>query len=140
MADKGIVKLGDISQIGIAVRDADKVVEAWSSTFGFSNWHYQERGGIDAKGRPWKTKIVISKFGPIDFELIQPVEGRIVQSRLLETYGEAIHHIAFPVADVEQATAQLEGRSGYKIVFKGDPFTYIEIPGGVTIELVPQRS
>ncbi|MDD5038760.1 MAG: VOC family protein [Dehalococcoidales bacterium] len=140
MADKGIVKLGDICQIGIAVRDADKVVEAWSKNFGFSNWRYVERGGIDAKGRPWKTKLVMSKFGPVEFELIQPLEGRIVQSRLLETYGEGIHHIAFPVPDVAKSTAQLEGREGIKIVLKGDAFTYAEIPGGVTIELLPPRS
>ncbi len=139
MAGNDIVKLGDMSQVGIVVRDADKVIEAWSSTFGFSNWRYVDRSGTDAKGRSFKYKVAHSKFGPIDFELIQPIEGRIVQSRLLETYGEAIHHIAFPVPNVAEATAQLEGRPGIKVVFKGDPFCYIEIPGGVTIELVPQR-
>ena len=138
MEKAGIVRLGDMTQVGIAVHDADKVMEAWSSNFGFSNWHENERGGIDAKGRPWKVRLVHTNLGPIDFEFIQPLEGRIAQSRLLETHGEGIHHIAFPVADVAEATAQLEGRPGFRIALKMESATYIEIPGGVTIELVRQ--
>jgi catechol 2,3-dioxygenase-like lactoylglutathione lyase family enzyme len=137
MANEGIIKLGDISQIGIAVQDADKIIQAWSLAFGFNNWRYQDMGGIDAKGRSWKAKLCFYKLGPIDLELIQPVEGRIAQSRQLETRGDGVHHIAFPVANVLETAAQFEGRPGFRIVLKTERFTYIEIPGGVTIELVP---
>jgi len=140
MADTGLVKLGNLCQVGIAVKDADKVIEAWSSAFGFSDWRSQEIGGIDAKGRSWKARIVISQFGSMSFELIQPLEGRIAQSRLLETYGEGIHHLQFPVANLAEETARLEGRPGFRVVLKTDRFSYIEVPGGVTIELVPPRS
>jgi len=139
MANTGIVKLGNMCQVGIAVRDADKVVDAWKSAFGFDKWRYDEIGGIDAKGRSWKARLVHYQFGPMDFELIQPVEGRIVQSRFLDTYGEGIHHIAFPVADVAAESAKLERRPDFKLVFKTERFAYFDAPGG-TIELVPLRN
>jgi methylmalonyl-CoA/ethylmalonyl-CoA epimerase len=139
MVDSGIIKLGNVRQIGIAVRDPAPLIEALSSSFGFNDWKSYVSAGTDAKGRPWKTKITHNQWGPMDFELIQPIEGRILQSSWIEKHGDGIHHIAFPVADVAAATAQIEGRPGFKILLKGPAFTYIEVLGGMIIELVPLR-
>ena len=139
MTNTDIIKVGDICQVGVAVRDADPLVELLTSTFGFGNWRVEDRGGVDAKGRSWQTKLTHSQFGPMDVELIQPVEGRIDQSSWLEKHGDGIHHIAFPVEDVAAATAQIEGRPGFRILFKGPTFTYIEVLGGMIIEFVPKR-
>jgi len=140
MANSGIIKIGEVKQVGIAVRDTAALVEALSSTFGFGNWHTVMRGGVDAKGRPWQTALTHSQWGPMDFELIQPVEGRIVQSSWLDKHGDGIHHIAFPVPDVKAATEMIEGRSGFKILLKGPTFTYIEVCGGMIIEFVPEAT
>lgn len=146
MAGSDIVKLNKMVQVGIAVHDADSVVEAWNQAFGFSNWEIRERKGIDGKGRPWGTKLVISHMGSMQYELIQPLEGRIAQSRLLDSYGDGIHHIMFTVDDVEEETNKLDGRPGFRVVWKGKEedsdkirLSYIEVPGGVTIELVNPR-
>lgn len=139
MSNEEIVKLGDVCQVGIVVKDANKVVEAWKTAFGFDKWRYDEMAGIDAKGRNYKARLVHYQFGPMDFELIQPVEGRIVHSRFLETYGEGIHHIAFPVADVATETAKLEKRPDFKLVIKTDRIAYFDTPGGI-FELVPLRN
>ena len=140
MADSGIIKIGQVKQVGIAVRNTSELVEALSSTFGFSDWRTVMRGGVDAKGRPWQTSLTHCQWGPMDIELIQPVEGRIVQSSWIEKHGDGIHHIAFPVPDVRAATAQIEGRPGFKILLKGPTFTYIEVCGGMIIELVPEAT
>jgi methylmalonyl-CoA/ethylmalonyl-CoA epimerase len=138
MANSGIIKVGRVCQVGIAVANTAPLVEALSSTFGFSDWSNELRGGIDAKGRSWKTNLTKSQWGQTEIELIQPVEGRIVQSSWMDKHGDGIHHIAFPVPDVKTATAQIEGRPGFKILLKGSTFTYVEVLGGMIIELVPE--
>lgn len=143
MASSRIVKLNKLIQVGIAVRNADKVAESWSKAFGFSNWETLERRGTDTKGRPWGAKLVLGRMGSMQYELIEPLEGKIAQSRLLDTYGEGIHHIKFTVEDVAKETAKLAGRSGFRVVWQdvdantgNARLSYVEIPGGVTIELV----
>ncbi|MFH1032107.1 MAG: VOC family protein [Chloroflexota bacterium] len=135
----GVVKLGNMCQVGFAVKDADKVVEAWKSAFGFDKWTYNERAGKDAKGRPWRAKLAHYQLGAIDLELVQPAEGRIAQSKFIDTHGDGIHHVAFPVQNVAADTLKLENRPGFKLVLKNERISYIDIPGGVMIELVPPR-
>jgi methylmalonyl-CoA/ethylmalonyl-CoA epimerase len=133
------VKLYKMIQVGFAVHNADKIAKIWSDAFGFSNWRSHERSGIDGKGNPWRTKLVISRMGEVDFELIEPIQGRIAQSRMLETYGEGIHHIMFTVDDFDATMSQLTGRPGFRVVIKTDTLSYIEVPGGVTYEIVGFR-
>ena len=140
MENPGIHQLQfkSVDQIGIAVHDIDKVIESWSKLFGIGPWKFREMGGTDGKGRPWKGRLAFAYLGPLEIELIQPVEGRIVQSRFLDTYGEGIHHLGFYVDDVE---AELENilAQGAKLVIKQDgDFAYLESggPGGVLWELI----
>ena len=66
-----------VDQISYAVKDIDKVVEAWSSLYGIGPWTYKENGGTDAKGRPWKIRMAFAYIGPVEIELVQCTEGRI---------------------------------------------------------------
>jgi methylmalonyl-CoA/ethylmalonyl-CoA epimerase len=80
-------------------------------------------------------------LGPVQIELVQCTEGRIFQSRFLETWGEGLHHLGFYVDDLEAEVAKLvEG--GAKL-FIHDPghFAYLDSggPGGAIFELM-QRS
>jgi len=136
MADSNVVQLGDMFQVGFAIRDADKVADIWTKTFGFHDWdtHYLE--GIDGKGNPWKAKIVEANMGLMQYELIEPAVGRIAQSRMLEKYGEGIHHVKFSVPDVVSATNKLKERPGFRVIWQNERLSYIDVPGGVCIELV----
>jgi len=131
-------QLKSVDQIGIVVRDADKVIESWSSMFGIGPWRSEEMGGTDAKGRPWKAKMVFANLGTVQLELIQVVEGRLFHSRFLEEHGEGIHHLGFYVDDVDEEAANLV-KQGAKILF-GNPgrFIYLDTggPGGVMFELI----
>jgi len=132
------LQLETVDQIGIAVRDADKVIETWSSMFGIGPWTFKSISGTDAKGRSWKARLAFAYLGTVQIELIQPVEGRIFQSRFLETFGEGLHHLGFYVDDVEGEISKLLDQ-GAKLLFKAEgEFAYFESggPGGVIFELI----
>ena len=139
MANSEIVKLSRVCQVGIAVKDADKVVEAWKSAFGFDKWRNENIGGKDGKGRPWAARLVHYQFGPMDFELIQPVEGRIAQSRFLDAYGDGIHHIAFATDDLENDLARFTEKGASIILsgkWQGGGSAYLDIGiGDIIIEI-----
>ena len=104
-----------IDQIGIVVKDIDKVIEAWSSLFGIGSWVFRDIDEIDAEGRPIRVRRAFTNLGPLQFELMQPVEGRIPISEFLDTHGEGVHHLCFFVDDVETEVAKLE-EQGAKVL------------------------
>jgi len=136
------LELKTVDQIGIAVKDIDKVIETWSSMFGIGPWTFRDIGGTDAKGRSWKARLAFAYLGPLQIELIQPLEGRIIQSRFLETFGEGVHHLGFYVNDVDGEVANLQAQ-GVKLLLT-DPgnFAYLDSgeAEGVIFELIKRGS
>jgi len=134
-------KVKSIDHISYAVKDIDQTVEAWSRLYGIGPWTYRENGGVDAKGRPWKIRMAFAYFGPLEIELVQCAEGRIFQSRFLDTWGEGVHHIGFYVDNVDEEVKKLVSQ-GVKL-FVHDPghFAYLDASGigGAIFELM-QRS
>lgn len=133
--------LGTVDQVSFAVKDIDETIEAWSSMYGIGAWTFAENGGLDAKGRPWKIRMAFAYLGPVQIELVQCTEGRIFQSRFLETWGEGLHHLGFYVDDLEAEVAKLV-EDGAKL-FIHDPgnFAYLDSggPGGAIFELMQRR-
>jgi methylmalonyl-CoA/ethylmalonyl-CoA epimerase len=127
-----------IAQVSWAVNDIDRVIESWSKLYGFGPWTFTENGGVDAKGRPWKIRMAFTYVGPLQIELVQCIEGRIFQSRFLDTWGEGVHHIGWYVGDVDKTVAGLAAQ-GVK-VFVHDPgrFAYLDAggAGGAIFELM----
>ena len=127
-----------IDQISYAVKDIDKTIESWSRLYSIGPWTFRDNGGLDAKGRPWKARLAFARVGPIEIELVQCLEGRIFQSRFLDTWGEGLHHIGFYVDDVEADVKKLVAQ-GVK-VFVHDPgrFAYLDAGGigGAIFELI----
>ena len=117
-----------VGQISYAVKDIDSVVNAWSSLYGMGPWTYKENGGKDAKGRPWKIRMAFAYIGPLQIELVQCTEGRIFQSRFLDTWGEGLHHIGFYVDDVDAEAKALIGK-GAKLLIQ-DPGNFAYLDGG----------
>ena len=140
MASAGTHKLQvkAVAQVSFAVKDIDKVVEAWSSLYGIGPWTYSENGGADAKGRPWKIRMAFAYIGPLQIELVQCTEGRIVQSRFLDTWGEGIHHVGFYVDDVDAEASNLVAKGAKLIIADPGNFAYLDAggPGGAVFELM----
>ena len=102
----GKVKLPPPGQIGMIVRDIDKVIDFYQSTFGIGPWVVKEGEYRELKVRdkvyPCKTKVAWAKFGPIELELFQVREGRSLHSEWLDQGREGVHHLGFFVSGEEK--------------------------------------
>ncbi len=142
MADTGKraagFKVKSIDHISYAVKDIDQVVRAWSSLYGIGSWTYRENGGTDAKGRPWRIRMAFAQVGAVEIELVQCTEGRILQSRFLDTWGEGVHHIGFYVDNVETEVAGLTACGAKVLIHDPGHFAYLDAggPGGAIFELM----
>jgi 4-hydroxyphenylpyruvate dioxygenase-like putative hemolysin len=140
MADKkdADLNLKSVDQISYAVKDIDSVVRAWSELYGMGPWTYRENGGTDVKGRPWKIRMAFTYIGPVQIELVQCLQGRIFQSRFLDTWGEGLHHLGFYVDDVDAAVKQLTARGAKLLIHDPGNFAYLDAggPGGAIFEFV----
>ncbi|MBW2062217.1 MAG: VOC family protein [Deltaproteobacteria bacterium] len=140
------LQLETVDQISVAVKDIDKVIEAWSAMFGIGPWTFTEIGGTDAKGRTWKARMAFAYLGPVQIELVQPTEGRIFQSRFLDTFGDGLHHLGFYVDDVDKEASKLVADGAKLLITDPGRFAYLDCggPGGVIFELMkrpdPQES
>ncbi len=128
-----------VAQIGFVVKDLEKVIKDWSSTFGIGPWSY-----INHPDR----KVASAFVGSTQFEVVQPLirsseaTGAMAYlTKFLETWGDGIHHVAFAVEDVNKETSQLEAQ-GAKVLTPITPLglsSYVESsPNSVVFELEAQ--
>ncbi len=131
MASK--VTLDTFDHMGVVVKDAKATAESWSSKLGISDWRF-----TDAK----ILKLAHAKIGPVQYELLEPVEGhKSLWADFLEAHGEGLHHICHTVADIDEAAARLVEDGGKILVSTPKVFAYVEIggPGSVILELLKTR-
>lgn len=98
-----------IVQIGAVVRDLDKSIEILSEVFGIGpfsridDWPPPERPdyALYYYGEPaeFTARMAFVDLGPVELELIQPLEGKSIWSDYLEKHGAGIHHIRFNTSD-----------------------------------------
>jgi methylmalonyl-CoA/ethylmalonyl-CoA epimerase len=109
----------DFVQIGVVVGDLDRAIAALSEVFGIGpfrtiDWPPADRTDIQRfyHGEPgnFSARMAFTELGPIELELIQPVEGESVWADFLEQHGEGIHHIRFNVPAIEPVIEYLARR------------------------------
>jgi methylmalonyl-CoA/ethylmalonyl-CoA epimerase len=144
----GKVKLPPVSQIGMIVKDLDKVKDFYSSTFGIGPWVVKEGEYRELKVRDrvysCKTKVAWAKFGPIELELFQVREGRSLHSEFLDKGREGVHHLGFVVKKGEKERIIKElAKEGIQVVQAakrpGVSYAFLDTEkqgGGVFFELI----
>jgi methylmalonyl-CoA/ethylmalonyl-CoA epimerase len=75
------------------------------------------------------------EYGDVEWELIEPLDGRSVYAEYLSKYGEGLHHVAFDVEDFEKVTKELQSK-GYENVqsgrvFGNDTYVYFNLNRGL---------
>ncbi len=91
-----------ILQVAIVVKDLRKTMELYHRTLGWGPWHVHEYLGppalhdtvIRGVPTPFTVHLASTRVGPIDVELLQPVDGPSIFQEWLDRHGEGIHHIA----------------------------------------------
>jgi hypothetical protein len=90
----------EITQIGIVVADIDRAVRGYHATFDWGPWRIfdllpPENHSVTLRGRPIECgfRIALTTVGPIDLELIQPLEGEGQHHEFLAATGGGINHV-----------------------------------------------
>jgi methylmalonyl-CoA/ethylmalonyl-CoA epimerase len=114
-------------QLALVVRDLERAVDGMDALLGAGPW----RGyvfdadtveGREYRGQPadWAVRLVLNDRRP-QFELIESMAGPNIYSDWLEDRGESLHHIAYAVASVEEATSQMTA-AGHPVIQSGHSF------------------
>lgn len=108
MAEK--LKVSPLAHVGVIVQDLDKSVQLYESVFGigpFRQIELRREGTFRGQPATFSARIAIAELGPVNFELIEPLEGPSTWAEYLASKGEGLHHLGFVVPDLEEATARL---------------------------------
>jgi catechol 2,3-dioxygenase-like lactoylglutathione lyase family enzyme len=125
-----------IAQLGIIVRDVEAKARAWSTILGLPMPQISVTDTVEVahttyQGHPSaaRAKLAFFHMGPIDVELIEPIDGPSTWQDHLTTHGESMHHIAFRVQGMDEKLAYLEAK-GIRPVQRGDyaggRYTYVD--------------
>ena len=97
-------------QIGIVVSDIEKTTRNLSEVFGIGpfrivDWPPAGREDFERfyYGEPvnFTARMAFTELGPVELEIIQPLEGKSIWADFLAEHGEGIHHLRFNVDDVK---------------------------------------
>ncbi|MBA7552113.1 hypothetical protein ES705_44667 [subsurface metagenome] len=135
--------------VGVAIRDMDKAV-AYYQSLGIATigpeilFESSNLTDFEVNGKTpdtiVKRRIRFVQIGPIQLELVQPVEGESPQKEFLDSRGEGIDHIGFNVDDLDKEVDKLV-KKGNKVILSGKSqtggFAYFDTceVGNVIIEL-----
>ncbi len=121
------VNLERAVQIGIVVRDLEQSTKLLSSLFGIGPFHFIEwpdrpesRYYFRGRQEPIRIRQAFAQVGPLELELIQPLEGENnAYKRFLDEKGGGIHHVLFETKDMDRAIGWLKEK-GVSILQNGD--------------------
>ena len=137
------VKVTEIKQVGIVVRDVYETAMNYWNLLGIGPWEIREWGSHilyqrTYQGNPsWaKEKIAHAYIGDLELELCQAVEGDSIYQDWIDQHGEGLHHLKFLCDDVDEVSKALtdQGFVGLQSGHFGDPkekaggYNYIDIP------------
>lgn len=90
-----------INHIGIAVKNLENAIPL-----------YRDQLGMEFEGTEevteQKVRVAFLKIGESRIELLEPTSPDSPVAKFLEKNGEGIHHMAYEVADIEVALAELK--------------------------------
>jgi methylmalonyl-CoA/ethylmalonyl-CoA epimerase len=128
---------GRIDHIGVAVADLEAAIALHADTYGMAVVHRETvaQQGVEA---------VLLDVGENHVELLRPLGDDTPVGKFLARRGPGLHHVAYQVADVEAALAQLR-TAGVRLIdeaprtgIRGSrvAFLHPSASGGVLTEIV----
>ncbi len=132
--------LHKLHHLGIAVRDLNGAIRLYTSMFGIKQW---ERVSLPER----HMEVAVCRVGDTLLEFIMPTSDEAAFAAFLRERGDGMHHVAYQVANIEQALQQLEADGMRLIDRQARPgihntlvaFLHPKVTGGVLIELVEER-
>ena len=127
----------DIDHVGMVVRDLDTAVALYTQAFDVQGWEH-----IALPER--HMAVAVAHVGTALIELIAPTSADAAFAKFLDARGPGMHHVAYRVADIAAALAQVKARGITLIDEQARPglhgtlvaFLHPKSTMGVLIELV----
>ncbi len=123
---KEILKVDVVAQIGIVVKDIEKVCENFSRIFGLEKPNIiitdiYEKSKTEYRENPTyaRAKLAFFNFKNIVIEFIEPDENPSTWREFLDTYGEGIHHLGFEIKGMKEKIENFK-EMGLEVVQKGE--------------------
>jgi hypothetical protein len=117
------MSLGNVTQIGLVVRNMEDAVQAWSAMLGVPAPEIiitdpVEVAQTEYQGEPStaRAKLAFFHLGQVDIELIEPMGEPSTWKDQLDAHGTSLHHIAFQIKGMKEQIAAL----GLPLVQKGE--------------------
>jgi methylmalonyl-CoA/ethylmalonyl-CoA epimerase len=119
------IKIGEITQIGIIVRDIQKVADNYRTIFGIGPWQIVRMEPpilreVTLRGKPVEASMLaaIAQSGSLQLELIQPLDGPSIWKEFLDEKGEGLHHVQLNVQNPKVVLAALK-EMGVDVLMSG---------------------
>ena len=123
-----IIKVSELYQTCIVVRDLEKSMEHYRNVLGIGAWeiiHCDPSVISDMmyRGRPvtrpFQYRAALTMVGPMQLELIQPIEGDLLYSDFLNEHGEGLHHLGhLRVQNLDEGVQAFE-KAGFSCLQRG---------------------
>lgn len=146
------IRLGDVLQVGLVVRDLQKSMETYWKLLGIGPWRIYTYAPpalreTMVRGKPveYSMQLALAQAGSVQLELIQPLEGPSIYVEHLAARGEGLHHIQSKVENIEEVLAAFEKR-GIGVLMSGKlgdgEFYYLDTEPtlGVIYEIFRRKS
>jgi hypothetical protein len=147
------IRLGDVLQVGLVVRDLQKSMEAYWRLLGIGPWKIYtyappllREATVRGRHVDYSMRVAHAQAGPTQLELIQPLDGPSIYQEHLATKGEGLHHIQSRIENhIEQVLAAFAAR-GIGVLMGGKfgegEFYYLDTEPtlGVIYEIFQRKS
>ncbi len=116
-----------ITQVAVVVKDLRKTMEAYHKTLGWGPWSvYEHKPPVLHHTTVHGKDVAYTMLGaevhcdPIDFEILEPLEGPSIYKEFLKEHGEGLHHVSVvsPKEDVRVVLDDFK-RRGIEVAMSG---------------------
>jgi len=119
------IKMGDLTQVGMVVKDLQESMERYWKLLGIGPWSIYtfappdlREATVRGKRVDYSMRLALCMAGPVQLELIQPLDGPSIYVEHLATKGEGLHHIQSRVENIEETLAAFE-KNGISVLMSG---------------------
>jgi methylmalonyl-CoA/ethylmalonyl-CoA epimerase len=112
------IGLPPVTQIGVIVRNMEQAVDFYSSAFGVGPFSpisdlVPDKSWYMGEIHPLHLRVSRAKWGALEFELIQPVEGMSIHQDFLDAHGEGVNHLGIETSDYDEIVGTMN-RAGFR--------------------------
>jgi len=130
------MKILTLDHIGIAVEKIDAALPVWEGVLGLPLHGIEEVADQ-------RVKTAFLPLGESEIELLEPTDPEGPIGKFIAAKGQGVHHVAFRVANIEEALAELKAK-GVRLIDETPrygaggariAFIHPKATGGVLVEL-----